>query len=512
MNADHAKDRETLCLRGGHVLTFNDDDSVFEEGEVWIENGVITAVGPVGAAPPPSGAAPARHIDAKGRIVMPGLINGHAHSYGALLKGTVDVKPLDIFMLHVIAANVDRSAREVTVSALVDCISMFRTGTTAVIDHFSHRPATTSEALGAVMAAYGEAGMRAMVAPMFSDLPYLETVPLDAAALPAEVREAYAKQGRPALAPYFQVIEEGLGMATQYDGLVNVLLGVDGPQRCSPELLEMTADFQGRHGIGLHSHMLEAKTQAVMAGEVGFVRRFLELGVINDKSSFAHFIWCSDDDIAAAREAGVTIIHVPGSNLMVGSGICPVLKLRRAGLAVAVGTDGANCSAPNMFEKLRLACLLARVTEPEFEDWLGARDTLKMGLSGGARAFGQSGGATSGDIGVLAPGARADVVVLDPGSYLHRPLGDVWNHLVYYESGAGAETVVVDGRVVMEEGRLLTIDEEAVLAEAEEIVTRQRQGAATTGPGIAAQYPAFHDMIVGTLETAGGPARYAKLD
>ena len=309
MNADHAKDRETLCLRGGHVLTFNDDDSVFEEGEVWIENGVITAVGPVGAAPPPSGAAPARHIDAKGRIVMPGLINGHAHSYGALLKGTVDVKPLDIFMLHVIAANVDRSAREVTVSALVDCISMFRTGTTAVIDHFSHRPATTSEALGAVMAAYGEAGMRAMVAPMFSDLPYLETVPLDAAALPAEVREAYAKQGRPALAPYFQVIEEGLEMATQYDGLVNVLLGVDGPQRCSPELLEMTADFQGRHGIGLHSHMLEAKTQAVMAGEVGFVRRFLELGVINDKSSFAHFIWCSDDDIAAAREAGLPVFY-----------------------------------------------------------------------------------------------------------------------------------------------------------------------------------------------------------
>ena len=357
------------------------------------------------------------------------------------------------------------------------------------------------------MAAYGEAGMRAMVAPMFSDLPYIETVPVDAGVLPAEVREAYANQGRPALEPYFQVIEEGLEIARQYDGLVNVLLGVDGPQRCSPELLEMTADFQGRHGLGFHSHMLEAKTQAVMAGEGGYVRRLLELGILNDKSSFAHFIWCSDDDIAAAVEAGVTIIHVPGSNLMVGSGICPVLKLRRAGLAVAVGTDGANCSAPSMFEKLRLASLLARVTEPEFEDWLSARDTLKMVMDGGARAFGKPGG-----IGVLKPGARADVVVLDPGSHWHRPIGDVWNHLVYYESAGGVRTVVVDGRVVMEDGRLLTIDEEAVLAEAEEIVLRQRQGAGEEGPGIAAQYPAFHDMIVRTLEAEGGPARFAKLD
>ena len=119
-------------------------------------------------------------IEAQGRIVMPGLINAHSHSYTALLKGTVDAVPLDLYMIRAIAGGSDRTPREIFVSAQVDCITLLKSGVTSAIDHYSERPQTTAEGLEAVAAGYRDAGLRARIAPMFADLPYLDTVPIDA--------------------------------------------------------------------------------------------------------------------------------------------------------------------------------------------------------------------------------------------------------------------------------------------------------------------------------------------
>ena len=494
MSDETNRSANLVRIRGGRVLTCDADHTIFDPGEVWIEDRRITAVVPQGAMKPPDTAEPVRTIEAAGRIVMPGLINGHCHSYTSLLKGTIDGVPLDIYMLYVIAAGAGRTAREVEVSALVDSIAMIRTGTTAIIDHFSHRPAVTEEALDAVAGAFAESGLRAVIAPMFADRSYLDTVPLDKGSLPQDVIDAYARRPSPDPTLYFEVMKRALDRFSLPDGRIKLLLGIDGPQRCSPELLEMTADFQRRHRLGLHTHMLETKTQAVMAEDGGFVRQLLDLGILDDKSSLVHFIWCTEDDIAAAREAGVTIVHSPRSNLRSSAGICPLLKLRRAGFPIALGTDGSNSGVPNMFELTRLACLLARATEAEFEDWLSARDVFEMALAGGARAMGWPG-----ELGVITAGALADVVVLNPESHLYRPMGDVWSHLAYYENGSGVETVIIDGAVVLEDGRLLTLDEDAVLAEAEEIVARHRGLRQSAEEEVARLYPAFHDMVVSTL-------------
>ena len=495
MSDETGPSAKTVLIRGGRVLTCNPDHTIFDPGEVWIQDRRITAVGPEGEGKPPGTAEPMRTIEAAGRIVMPGLINGHCHSYTALLKGTIDCVPLDIYMLYVIAASTGRTPREVAVSALVDSIAMIRTGTTSIIDHFSHRPAVSEEALDAVVGAFAESGLRAAIAPMFADLPYLDTVPLDKGSLPKDVLDAYARRPSPDPKHYFEVMERAFDRLSLPDGRIKLLLGVDGPQRCSPELLEMTSDFQRRHRVGLHTHMLETKTQAVMAKGGGFVRQLLDLGILDDKSSLVHFIWCTEDDIAAAREAGVTIVHSPRSNLRSSAGICPVLKLRRAGLPIGLGTDGSNSGVPNMFDLTRLACLLARVTEPEFENWLSARDVFEMALTGGARAMGWPG-----ELGVITAGALADVIILNPESHVYRPMGDVWSHLAYYENGSGVETVIIDGEVVLEDGRLLTLDEDAILAEADEIVARHRALRRSAEDEVARLYPAFHDMVVSTLK------------
>ena len=487
---ENFRDEPLICLRGGTIYSF-DGDRVIEDGELWISGPRILSVGPRGAFVPPPG--PVEHVDLPGRMILPGLINAHSHSYAALLKGSVEKEPLDIYMLSVIAAGAAMTPREIYVSAQLDALAMLHTGVTSAIDHYSERPALSAEGLAAVQSAFRDIGMRATVATMFADLPYIDTVPVDRDALPPEILAAAAAQTPPDAAAYFAIMEDAVA-AEQPDARVRTILGVDGPQRCSDRLMEMTGDFQRRHRCGLHTHMLETKTQAAMkpATGPGFVRRMAELGILDERSSLVHFVWTDDDDIAAARETGITVVHSPASNIMLGAGVAPVMRLRAAGIPVAYGTDGTNCGPPALLETMRLGCYLMRLTEPDFERWPDARTVLGEAYEAGARAVGRPG-----EIGVLRKGARADIAVLDPVGHWHRPMGDPYRHLLYYENGGSVEDVWVDGVRVVEAGRVTTVDEDALIAEAEEIAARRRAALpASARASVEAQYPAFRRMIL----------------
>ena len=229
----------------------------------------------------------------------------------------------------------------------------------------------------------------------------------------------------------------------------------------------------------------------------------VDSGNLNDRSSLVHFIWSRDDDIAAAREAGVTVVHCPQSNLMLGAGICPVL--REAGIRVAFGTDGSNCGPANYLENLRLATGLMRLTEPDFEKWPDSDVVLKEAYAAGARAAGWPG-----ETGEIAPGARADLVVFHPLAHLHRPMEDPYRHLLHYENGGSVESVWVDGRMLVEDGRVVTIDEDALTDEAEEISARRR---ASLPPEAAAraQRSAFRSVIPEQLAADAGMERRVSL-
>lgn len=479
------------CLRGGTIFTFDDEFAVFEDGELWLSGSQVLSVGPRGTYQPPHDRI--TYIDTSGRMIVPGLINAHTHSYSALLKGSVESEPLDIYMLSVIAAGAAMTPREIYVSAQLDALAMLHTGVTSAIDHYSERPALSRDGLGAVRSAFEDIGMRATIATMFADRPYIDTIPVDRKMLPPETVAAAEDLPVPDAAAYFDIMEDAVSGETK-DARVRVILGVDGPQRCSDLLMEMTGDFQQRHHCGLHTHMLETKTQAAMrpAGGPGFVRRMADLGILDENSSLVHFVWSDEDDIAAAAETGVTVIHSPTSNAMLGAGLAPIMRLRAAGIPVAYGTDGSNCGPPALLESMRSGCYLMRLTEPNFEQWPNARTILSESYSAGARAVGRAG-----KTGVLRPGARADVTVLNPVDYWHQPLGDPYRHLLYYENGASTEHVWVDGRQVVKDRRVTTIDETALIAEAKEIVLRRRGDASAAAmTAVEAQYPAFRQMIL----------------
>lgn len=191
----------------------------------------------------------------------------------------------------------------------------------------------------------------------------------------------------------------------------------------------------------------------------------------------AHGVWLTGDDLRLLAESGSSIVHLPASNLRLGSGIAPVRELQDVGVNVALGTDGSLSSDnQNMFESMRFAALISRV-RPGHEpaSWLGAEEVWEMATSGSARALG-----VASDVGAIQPGRKADLILLRADSLYLRPLNDPLHALVFAETGANVETVVVDGKVVLEGGRVLGLDERALYdraQEAAERLTRENQSA-----------------------------------
>ncbi len=495
----------TTVLSGATLVTLDAGGTVIENGELWVEGDRIAYAGPAGGHPAPAGEV--ERIDASHHVVMPGFANCHTHSYSALLKGSVDTMPLDLFMVGAILGAGVRDERAVYLSAKISALEMLLTGTTACLDHYSHRPRHTAEALDSVCQAYADAGVRAAVAPMFSDLPLRETIPLEEADMPADIAATIpGTPGDPE--PYFEMMEAAL---SRWNGhpLVNVMLGVDSPQRCSDALLTRGGQFCADHDIGNHTHLLEAKTQWAMADardSRGFVKYLAEKGLAGPKSSFAHFVWFTDADLAAAAEAGVNAVHNPVSNLILGSGIQPLLRLVDAGVNVAFGSDGVNVGHMSMFEKTRLAALLPRVVEADPDRWLRAASALRMATVNGAAVLGRAG-----EAGTLEAGMLADFMVLDGRTVALSPRGDVQAQILSNETGGSVRDVFVGGEQMLKNGAPTRFDAAETLGEAHEVAARLARDNRAMVEKIETFRPGLSAMARRVVSADCGPCRIARL-
>jgi len=493
-------------ILGASLLTNDVEIGIVEPGDLWFEDSIIKYAGPAGGFTPPRDGQVNR-IDGRDKVVMPGLINAHMHSYAGLLKGTVDTIPLDVFMINAIVGAGERRPRDVYISALVGCLEMLKTGSTACLDHFSHRPRHDPDALESALRAYADSGVRVALAPMFSDLPFIDTIPMPPDGIPADLR---AELTGPAAdpAPYFEMMADALN-AWRGHPHVSLILGVDSPQRCSHGLLEAAGQFCADHGIGNHTHLLEARTQAAMAADRhgdGFVAYLDELGLVNERSSLAHFIWCTDRDIERAAERGVNVIHNPTSNMVIGSGIQPLLRLKSAGIPVAFGSDGLNAGNMSMFEKVRAAAHLHRVTEPDCDRWLTSGELLRMATVKGASAIG-----AAGRLGSPKPGQLADIVVLDGRTMALSPRGALDVQLCLYETGASVEQVFVNGEHVLRDGEPTRFSAADILAEASEIAERLAHDNREHVERAKAYHPYIKKMVVDVMRHGSGPCRLAQL-
>ena len=456
----------STIIRGGRLLDARAHRA--EPADILVLGDTIKEIGAPGLAAP----ADAVVIDAQDRLLHPGLINAHTHGHGVLAKGLGDRWTLELLLNAGGWLNGNRTVEDKHLSTLLGAVEMVRKGCTACYDLTFEWPAPSVEGLQAAAKAYTDVGMRAVLAPMVADRTFFEAIPGLMEVVPAPLQKEL-ERGR--LASGDTTVAR---MRTALQGwkgdLVRLALAPTIPHHCSDDFIRGCLSLAREYEVGIHTHVSESKVQAIVGLKLygkTLTAHLDDLGVLGPRFTVAHGVWLDHDDMRRLGERGSSVAHNPGSNMRLGNGLADVRGMLERGVNVAVGTDGASCSDNlNVYEAMRLASLVSKVQGPDHERWLTTEEVAEAATVGGARALGL------GDrIGRLAPGYLADIVFLDLGHPNWLPLNDPTNQLVHTEDGGAVQGVMIGGRMVVENGRVTTVDMAVLRRDVEAARTRLQQ-------------------------------------
>ena len=414
-----------LLIRQATLVTVNAADEVLEQADLAIADDTIVGVG---SAPP--GFVPERVLDGRDRIVLPGLINTHTHLSMTLMRNYADDLAFWPWLLERIKPLEDHLvAEDVRIGARLGVAELIRGGTTCFHDMYFH--------LGEVADEVARAGLRARLCGALFD---------------------NSGQGEQLLRAAVDLHHEWHGKA---DGRVTVGLAPHSAYLCSPAYLREILSEAQRLDCGLHIHVAETEREVAESRErygVTPVQQLAELGCFAVPTVAAHGIYVDAADCRVLREGRVSVAHNPGSNLKLANGIAPVQMLLDARVNVSLGTDGAASNNNlNLFEEMHLAALLQKWLRRDAEA-LPARQVLRMATIRGAAALG-----LDATIGSLEVGKQADLIIVDAARPHLAPRHDPVALLVYSAQAADVCTVLVAGRILMEDRVLKTLDEDSLL-------------------------------------------------
>jgi guanine deaminase len=456
----------------------NDSHEIVENGFLLLQDGAILEIG---QGERRTDARETEVTDLRGAVIMPGLINAHSHSYGNLVKGTSENLPLELWMLHTLSEGKHFSGEDAYVSSLLGAVEMLKTGTTAFLDH---QPQPLESLLQSAKA-YKKVGIRALIVPQFGNKPYEET-------LSRSVELASPPVPKPGVEPYMEMTRALIESLEGRDERIRCGVGPSGPQRCSDPLLLASYELAEEFDVPWHTHVLETKAQQATAKNF-YGKRMIEhlnnLGVLSSRCSLAHVVWAAEEEVTLLADNSVCIAHNPMSNLLLGSGLMPLIKFREAGVRVALGTDGANCCGfQSMFESMKLAATLSNTYTPDFSRWVSAAEVMEMSTKNGAHALGMAD-----RLGSLEAGKEADFVVVDHKASALVPLNDLVWQIVYGRTDLFVSDVYVGGEKVVENGRVTTVDEDELYDEA-----------LRTGERLMDRLKTDRDRVRGDLEKVKG--------
>lgn len=449
MDISNLQGQADLIISGATVVTLNPAREIFHGCGVVVRDGRIVALetDPAQAARWKAG----RRVDAAGQVVFPGLVNTHNHLFQTLLKGLGDDRVLkDWFQQMTGPSAVHLTAEDCHVAALLGCVEGLKTGTTTTLDFMYPHPQPFL--CDAVLRAFAETGIRGIMARSYFDT-----------GVEAGVPEAIITPTDEAMADCERLLQTYHGAE---GGRLRVWVSPCAIWGQTPEGIIRGKELADRYGVGMTMHVSETPWEIENSLQ-RFGQRdlpFLDsLGVVDDRFLAVHCVYLDERDIRILKLRDARVSHNTISNMYLSSGPAPVPEMVMAGVTVGLGTDGAASNNNlNMVQMLKFTALLHKVVRRD-PTVITAEKVLEMATIDGARALGMED-----QIGSIEVGKRADLIVVDfrtPGTTPnHHPVST----LVYAATGNEVRTVVVDGRVVVEDGRLCTIDEEALLQEASE--------------------------------------------
>jgi len=453
----------SIVIRGALVLS--DAFSAATHVDLLIREGRI-----VDLLLPQVDVADAEVVDGKGMLIHPGLVNAHMHAHTPLTKGMADRWSLELLLASGMRIYGAMSHEDRHIAALVGAAELVSKGCTTVYDMCLEGPVPTIEGVNAVARAYFEAGMRAIIAPMVSDRNFFQAIPGLMEAMPADVQRDLQRFRPPAYVESTNAMKRILKEWRYSHDIVKPALAPTIPLHCSDEFLLECKRLSAEFGVGIQTHLQESKVQA-LSGITRYGKTLTahldELGVLGPGFVAAHGVWLDDDDMERLGRSDASVSHNPGSNAILGSGLADVRRMLELGINVAIGTDGANCSDNlNMYESMRSAARVSHVRSPDMSRWLSAKEIFYAATEGGARATGFS------DIGRIARGYRADLVMLDLSHFNWIPTNDVVVQLVQSEDGNAVHSVMIDGKWAVRNRQLTNIRTGILRERAQNAVSR----------------------------------------
>ncbi|HEV7576320.1 MAG TPA: amidohydrolase family protein [Caldimonas sp.] len=455
---------QTTLLRGALALTGEALAFDRQPRDVLVDAGRIAAIEPAGRIDAANADAV---VDLSRRLLVPGLVNGHQHSAEHFQRGRVENLPLELWLQLVRPPQpVPLTPRQVYLRTMIGAIESLRTGCTTLVDDFPQAAGIDRAAIDAVLQAYDDAGLRALVGFGMMDRAIVDSLPFVDELVPADLAARLRAAPRTSAAEFETLMRTLARERHPRSRRVAVLASASAPQRCSEAFLRRIRALADELALPVITHVQETRLQVVTSAVFNgatIVEYLDRIGFLKPATSLIHAVWLSPGEIALLAASGATAQHNPWSNLLLGSGVQPTRELLDAGVNVSLGSDG-SCSTmtTSMLNVVGSAAAVSKLRGNEPGRWLTAHEALHAGTLAGGRALG------FGDaLGSLAVGALADLVAYRLDTVTFAPLNDPVRQLVYAERGAGLDFAMVDGAVVVADGRLTRVDEAAIVAEVE---------------------------------------------